>query len=278
MKSQGVLLLVMGALALALMAAPAGAAGINIVVEDPGAWQTVTNSQIDGDGKPYWDGNSSDASGSANIGNWIFNSGVYASIPNNSGNSNNNPPPYDHSPGLTSAWYLGKGDLAGSAVTNFYFMDGAANITMELEWAGHRNVNEFGYYTVQDNNLNYYKVFSGSDSQGASTPSNFSHPTYFGFYIKYNNEYYHTQTKYNNPADQIQHFAVFRDPSVSNIFYIGIEDLGYGGDKDYQDMIIKFSWKEPGGGIVPLPGSVLLLGTGLVGLLAARGFRRTRKK
>jgi hypothetical protein len=258
MKGKGVLFLVMGALALALMAAPVGATTINIVAPG-GAWQTIQKPNVDNNQSPYWDNGPTDG-GNNNIGFKYFSQ-----------------------TSETTAYYLGTSpESSTNYVTNFFFKDGGANVVLKFELAGYKDTNEFGYYTVSGSNITYNKIFTGTDSPGSpGSTKNVTLPSAFGFYIKADNTtYYYTQSQYNPSSDtQFQHFAVFRSPTFSNVLWIGMEDLPYSvADKDYNDMIVKITWDGGGGNVVPLPGSVLLLGTGLMGLLAVRGFRRTRKK
>jgi hypothetical protein len=64
---------------------------------------------------------------------------------------------------------------------------------------------------------------------------------------------------------------------ISNVWYVGVEDLPTtlypgGCDLDYQDMVFSVTTIPPSG-VVPLPSSLLLLGSGIFGM-ALRGWRR----
>jgi hypothetical protein len=92
----------------------------------------------------------------------------------------------------------------------------------------------------------------------------------FGFYITNapgNTFYSHTAL---NTVDGIDHMMLFdtRDHVLPGLLgsnvVIAIEDLLYGGDLDYNDMVVGISDVAP----VPEPSTVLLLGAGIIGVVA----------
>jgi len=258
MRGKGALLLVMGALALALMAAPAGAISI---VDPSGQFFGFSQSDVDNNNVPFWDGDSSDSGADDyNIGHYILGYDPDGGGPINPG------------PGVGFATPQYYGLNTAGYDTSFYFMDGDTTVTLKLEIAGYAGENEFGYYTYDPSTglLTERKViFSGTDSPQLTKTISF--PTYFVLFLESPQGEFTTLTGGS-------HFAIFRDGSDTTapfVWYIGMEDLANLGDKDYQDMVVSISF-DTGGGVVPIPGSVLLLGSGLLGLLAM-GRRRNKR-
>jgi len=252
--------LVMGALALALMAAPAGAISI---VDPSGIFFGFSQSDVNNDNVPFWDGNSSDSGANDyNIGHYILGYDPDVGGPINPGPG----------VGFATPQYYGLNTDATGYDTSFYFMDGDTTVTLKLEIAGYAGSNEFGWYEYNPTTKtlgNKHVIFTGSATPGEETTISFT--TYFVFYLKSLEGEFTTLTGGS-------HFAIFRDGSDTMapfVWYIGMEDLATLGDKDYQDMVVSLQF-DTGGGVVPIPGSVLLLGSGLLGLLAM-GRRRNKR-
>jgi hypothetical protein len=117
-------------------------------------------------------------------------------------------------------------------------------------------------------------IFNGPASQGAnwSGPVPASYTSY-GFYLTTpeGKTFYSDTFGVTNP-DSNSNFAFFRNTSQPDAFYIAMEDLMYPINTecigDYNDMIVKATISS-----VPLPPSLLLLGSGVLGLLGL-GWRR----
>jgi hypothetical protein len=279
MKKVFVLTMIVGLMVLG----PYATAGHAFLIIPSGSYNFQAMVTPNQDNSPYWDGNSSDYNNPdtpGNIGNWILKSDAYSSS--------------STSPAITLGNAQYYGSAGGNFDSSFYFKDGSATATLKLEDAGYAGANSSGFYPVdQHGNLiaysivedftsgyslvatpQYYQVFAGGDTPGGS-PKTATVSPYFGLYIKANDkDYYHTQSGLNPNGDKnFQHFTVFRDKTNSpNLYYIGIEDLRVSGDRDYQDHV--FSLKGGQGGVVPLPGAVLLLGAGMARMVAYARRRR----
>ena len=180
----------------------------------------------------------------------------------------------------------------GGGPGNVYFLNSDGNsekVVLLFEIAGNRNSNQLYVFNVS-NPANVIPVFNGSVDPGepASTTTITIPNTWGGYGLKLvgpGGTFYSivdpVGSAYNS-SDSTSNFAFFAPHGsysstgtpgqfIGNAWYVGIEDLTDGAAHegcygDFQDMVIKIS-------SVPVPASVLLLGSGLVGLLGL-GWRK----
>lgn len=172
-------------------------------------------------------------------------------------------------PGILPTW-VGN-TTTGAADPNFYFASagGSGNAILQVEVAGYAPYNTFGWFaTDASGNIlagSFVQLFNGAASQGAVAA--FTPTASYGFYLTSPAGTFYTLSSLSPTDPRNQHFAVFVPNGNNNndVFWIAAEDLELcNSDKDYNDLVVKVTVSP-----IPEPGTLLLFGSGLLGIAGA---------
>jgi hypothetical protein len=178
--------------------------------------------------------------------------------------------------------FYGTGNGAANTIQ---FSGSGSPVTITFLAAYSMDANTFGWYSINPSNSNVTPTAAQLhplvSNQHAANPTpigksiTFTPTADYGFYLYNGTNTFFTQSMLN--GDNYQHFAIFSGNGSS--FYIGSKDTWGGGDRDFNDIVVKITPSDDppirlAADAVPEPVPLALIAGGLIFLGA---FLRKKK-